>query len=69
MTIVGPKYATTGASIAFHKNDHGLAAIENRGTSLSPGSVNTIDLETWMVKFSFDIYLLESLVEKISLRD
>ena len=47
--IYGAKYSTSGASIAFYKNDHPLPAVEKRGQSLSPGTVNKINLAKWKV--------------------
>ena len=47
--IVGSRFASNAATIAFHKNDHALAAVEEVGNSLNPGTANTLKLETWEV--------------------
>ena len=49
--IAGSKYANSGAWIVFHSTDHGLAAIEKRGSALSPGTFTNIGLERKIVIF------------------
>ena len=49
MSLLGSKFAAKGASIAFHKDDHGLAAVEKRGMSLNPGTLNTISIDKYEV--------------------
>ena len=52
--IIGSKFGSNGATIAFHKDDHALAAVEEVGNTLNPGTSNTLKLET--VKVIFKIY-------------
>ena len=49
--IVGSGFASNAATIAFHKNDHALAAVEEVGNTLNPGTLNTLKLETSEVNF------------------
>ena len=49
MSLLGSKFAAKGASIAFHKDDHALAAVERRGMSLNPGTLNTISIDKYEV--------------------
>ena len=45
--IVGSRlFGSNGATIAFHKDDHALAAVEEVGNTLNPGTDNTLKLET-----------------------
>ena len=53
MSLLGSKFAAKGASIAFHKDDHALAAVERRGMSLNTGTLNTISIEKYEVS-NFD---------------
>ena len=49
--IVGSRFASNAATIAFHKEDHALAAVEKVGNSLNPRTANTLWLETYEVDF------------------
>ena len=49
MSLLGSKFAAKGASIAFHKDDHALAAVERRGMSLNTGTLNTISIDKYEV--------------------
>ena len=49
--IVGSYFASNAATIAFHKDDHALAAVEEVGNTLNPGTANTLKLETSEVNF------------------
>ena len=49
LSLIGSKFAARGASIAFHKDDHALAAVERRGMSLNPGTLNTISIDKYEV--------------------
>ena len=49
LSLLGSKFAAKGASIAFHKDDHALAAVERRGMSLNPGTLNTISIDKYEV--------------------
>ena len=53
LSLLGSKFAAKGASIAFHKDDHGLAAVERRGMSLNTGTLNTISIDKYEVS-NFD---------------
>ena len=45
LSLIGTQFASSGASIAFHKDDHGMTAIEKRGISLSAGTFNKFDVK------------------------
>ena len=49
--IVDSRFASYAATIAFHKDDHALAAVEEVGNTLNPGTANTLKLETTEVNF------------------
>ena len=49
--IVGSRFDSKAATIAFHKEDHALAAVEKVGNTLNPGTANTLKLETSEVNF------------------
>ena len=49
LSLLGSKFAAKGASIAFHKDDHALAAVERRGMSLNTGTLNTISIDKYEV--------------------
>ena len=53
LSLLGSKFAAKGASIAFHKDDHALAAVERRGMSLNTGTLNTISIDKYEVS-NFD---------------
>ena len=45
LSLIGTQFASSGASIAFHQDDHGMTAIEKRGISLSAGTFNKFDVK------------------------
>ena len=45
-------------SIAFHKDDHGMAAIEKRGMSLTHGTFNKIDIQPYEVFYKTTVNLI-----------
>ena len=49
--IVGSRFDSNAATITFHKDDHPLAAVEEVGITLNPGTANTLKLETTEVNF------------------
>ena len=45
----GPEYARNAASLAFHSQDHGLAAINTNNQAINRGTMNEIKLQKILV--------------------
>ena len=59
LSLIGSKFAAKGASLAFHKDDHALAAVERRGMSLNTGTLNTISIDKYEVIDYQGVYYLQ----------
>ena len=42
--LVGPKYALSGAKLAFHAKDHGLIAVSKESIILHPNTLTRIGI-------------------------
>ena len=61
--LFGPKFATNAIEVAFHSQDHSLAAISQNSLSLNGGTVNKLKLQKTKVSICESVKH-EQLVEK-----
>ena len=61
--LYGPKFATNAVEVAFHSQDHALAAISQNSLSLNGGTVNKLKLQ----KTKVHIINVKQLAEKVTL--
>ena len=61
--LYGPKFATNAVEVAFHSQDHALAAISQNSLSLNGGTVNKLKLQ----KTKVHIINVIQLAEKVTL--
>ena len=62
--LFGPKFATNAIEVAFHSQDHGMAAISQNSLSLNGGTVNKLRLQKTKV-YICERVKHEQLAEKV----